>query len=167
MKKMLGCALVLISVAAPARASSPVPAVRPGAVHAVPLYGTVVHVYDAPDNPYAPGHRGVDVAASAGTEVRASANGVVSFAGLVAGNRSVTIDHGNGLKTTASYLATSTVVKGQSVVRGQVVGTVGAGHPLTTWGPHVHLSARLNDVYFDPLSLYVGSSHSDLLALTG
>lgn len=132
----------------------------------MPLYGAVVRPYDAPDNPFAAGHRGVDVWAPMGSPVRASAPGVVSFAGNVAGNLTVTIDHGDGLKTGYSFLGSVAARKGQHVDTGTVVGAVGRGHPNSGLPPHVHLSARRNDVYFDPLELYVGSRLDDLLDLT-
>jgi len=133
----------------------------------VPLFGTVVHPYDAPDNPFAAGHRGVDVAAPLGTAVRASAPGTVSFAGNVAGDLTVTVDHDAHLKTSYSFLGSVVAKKGQHVERGTVVGTVGRGHPNSGLPPHVHLSARRDGTYFDPLELYVGSRIDDLLDLTG
>jgi murein DD-endopeptidase MepM/ murein hydrolase activator NlpD len=164
MRKALVIALFL--ALAPIAHADQVPQKRTGATHAVPLDGTVVHAYDAPDNPYAPGHRGVDVSAPLGSFVRASAAGTVSFAGNVAGDLSVTIDHDPHLKTSYSYLGSIAVKKGQRVEQGTVVGTVGRGHPNSGIGPHVHLSARRDGVYFDPLELYVGSRLDDLLDLT-
>jgi murein DD-endopeptidase MepM/ murein hydrolase activator NlpD len=139
---------------------------RPGAAHAAPLYGDVVRIFDAPPDPFAPGHRGVDVGAPTGSPVRASATGVVSFAGSVAGNLSVTVDHGEGLQTTYSFLGEVLVPRGTPVEQGEVVGRVGRGHTGTSMPPHVHLSARRDGFYFDPLELYVGSSYADLLSLT-
>lgn len=159
-----GLALGIVLAATPVQAQS---TLRPGAQHAVPIRGQLIRVYDAPDDPYAAGHRGADVAAASGTPVKASADGTVSFAGSVAGNRSVTLDHGNGLQTTYSYLATSIVITGQKLKLGAQVGTVGAGHPNSGLGPHVHLSARRSGTYFDPLELYVGDSYSDLLSIVG
>jgi murein DD-endopeptidase MepM/ murein hydrolase activator NlpD len=131
----------------------------------VPLYGTLVRTYDAPlDNPYAPGHRADNIAAPLGTPVRASADGVVSFAGNVVGNLSVTVDHAGGIKTTYSYLGTIVARRGQRVLRGDVVGTVGPGHD-SSLPPNVQLSARRDDVYFDVLELYLGSSYADLIEL--
>jgi len=156
-----------LAVAAPARsaAAPPMPSLRPGAAFAVPLYGTLVKAYDAPlDNPYAAGHRADNIAAPIGTPVRASADGTVSFAGNVAGNLSVTVDHGGGIKTTYSYLGTIVAKRNQRLVRGDVVGTVGPGHDASL-PPNVQLSARRNDVYFDPLELYVGDGYADLIQL--
>ncbi len=144
------------------------PPPRPGASHAVPLYGEFVRPYDAPDDdPFAPGHRGVDVAAPPGSPVHASATGRVSFAGSVAGNRSVTVDHGGGLRTSYSFLVAIAVKTDDEVEQGQVVGTLGAGHPNQGLPAHVHLSARHGELYFDPLELYVGDSLDDLISLTG
>jgi murein DD-endopeptidase MepM/ murein hydrolase activator NlpD len=161
---LVAAALTTAAVALPSRAALPQPAPRPGTEFAVPLYGTIVRPYDAPDDPYAPGHRGVDVAAPLGSPVRASADGVVSFAGSVAGNLTVTVDHTGGLKTSYSYLGTARVRKGQRVQRGDVVGEVGRGHDASL-PPNVHLSARRNNVYFDPLELYLGSGYADLVEL--
>lgn len=141
------------------------PPLREGARLGVPLYGEVLRWYDAPDDPYAPGHRGIDVASAPGSPVYASADGAVLFAGSVAGNRSVTVDHTGGLRTTYSYLESILVAAGQAVVRGTPLGTVGAGHPGSGLPSHVHLSARRDAVYFDPLTLYVGSSYADLLSI--
>jgi murein DD-endopeptidase MepM/ murein hydrolase activator NlpD len=84
----------------------------------------------------------------------------------VAGNLSVTLDHGGGLVTTYSFLGSRALTKGIGVSRGQVLGTVGPGHPNSGLPPHVHLSARRDGFYFDPLELYVGESYADLVYLT-
>lgn len=166
--KHLTALMLLVAMAAPAPAETR-PTAREGAEHAVPLYGDLIKTWDAPDdNPFAPGHRGIDVAAPTGTAVRASAPGTVSFAGSVAGNRSVTVDHGEGLLTSYSFLEETRVSKGAKVELGTVVGTVGAGHPRSSsTEPHVHLSARRNGVYFDPIELYLGTDIAGLLSITG
>lgn len=161
-------AATLVFALAPASVAGEPPVPREGAEHAVPLYGALLRVYDAPDDdPYAPGHRGVDVGAEPGTPVHASADGTVSFAGTVAGNRTVTVTHADGVRTSYSFLESIAVAEGQTVVRGDVVGAVGDGHPGQDLPAHVHLSARRGDAYFDPLELYVGTSYADLLAIIG
>jgi murein DD-endopeptidase MepM/ murein hydrolase activator NlpD len=165
MRKTALILAVLAVFPTPATADErPVP--RPGATHAVPLYGEFVRGYDAPEDPFAPGHRGVDVGAPAGTPVHASAPGRVSFAGSVAGNRSVTITHDDGIRTSYSFLRDIEVSEGDGVKQGDVVGAVGAGHPDEDLPRHVHLSARRGELYFDPLELYVGDSATDLISLT-
>lgn len=167
MKRLVVAAAVLWLVPLPhATAQDARPALREGAEHAVPLYGELVAPYDAPEDPFAPGHRGVDVAAEPSSPVRASAAGLVSFAGSVAGNLAVTVDHGGGLLTTYSFLEEIAVSKGQEVGRGDPVGTLGAGHDPDL-PPHVHLSARRDGVYFDPIELYLGAGYADLLRLVG
>ncbi len=163
--RLVALPVVLLFLFPSAAAADGPPVARDGATHAVPLYGELVRVYDAPPDPFAPGHRGVDVSAPEGTPVRASATGVVSFAGSVAGNRTVTVDHGGGLLTSYSFLGTIAVARGTAVEPGEVVGTVGRGHSGSSFPPHVHLSARRDGFYFDPLELYVGSDYSDLLSL--
>ena len=61
--------------------------------------------FDAPSSDYAAGHRGVDFAAAPGTPVRAANDGVVSFAGSVAGTLHVTIAHAGDLRTSYSFLS--------------------------------------------------------------
>lgn len=157
--------LVSLSLFVPPVSGQEKPAPRPGAEHAVPLYGDLLRVFDAPEDPFAPGHRGVDIGAPPGSPVYASAAGVVTFAGSVAGNLTVTVDHGTGLLTTYSFLGETRVARGASVERGVVVGTVGRGHVGSSLPPHVHLSARRDGFYFDPLELYVGEGYADLLSL--
>jgi hypothetical protein len=134
--------LTLLSAAlavAPAAAAPPSPAYRP------PVDAPVADPFRPPPGPYGAGNRGLDYGTTPGTPVRAAADGVVTFAGLVAGARHVTVLHADGLRTTASYLATIDVVVGQHVHQGDRIGTT--GDPL-------HFSARNGDAYLDPASLF-------------
>jgi murein DD-endopeptidase MepM/ murein hydrolase activator NlpD len=114
----------------------------------------VLRAFDAPENPFGPGHRGIDVAAPVGTDVLAPASGVVSFAGSVAGGLFVTIDHGGGLRSTSSWVSELLVREGEVVAAGQPVARSGGGHPGGTL-PHVHFGVRLDGAYVDPLE-YLG-----------
>ena len=69
-----------------------------------PIEGRVVRGFVPPPTPYSAGHRGIDIAAAFGTPVHAPADGVVTFAGFVAGELFVTIDHGDGYRSTDSWL---------------------------------------------------------------
>ena len=95
-------------------------------------------------------HRGEDLVAQCGTDVRAAASGTVTFAGwhpFGGGNR-VVIDHGNGLETTYNHLSSSSVKVGQKVSRGDVValsGTTGA-----STGCHLHFEVMVNGDVVDP-----------------
>lgn len=105
--------------------------------------------YRAPDHEYGPGHRGIDVAV-AGDDIVAPAAGTVAFAGRVADRPLLTIDHGDGLVSTLEPVD-PTVAAGERVARGQVVGSLADGGHAPPGS--VHLGARLNGDYIDPLGL--------------
>ncbi|GGT40057.1 hypothetical protein GCM10010271_50100 [Streptomyces kurssanovii] len=114
----------------------------------------VVRGWEPPSSPYGPGHRGVDLAAAAGTPVRAAASGTVSFAGSVAGRGVLTITlTGTGdppLRTTYEPVR-PLVDHGTAVTVGQVVATVepGASHCQGC----LHWGLRRGTEYLDPLTL--------------
>ena len=112
-----------------------------------PVSGDVDAVFE-PGSGY-DGHWGVDFAVSPGTEVRAAAGGSVSFAGSVAGMRTVTVDHGHGTKTSVSHLLEVSVVQGQEVAAGEILGVSGFPHGE----PGVHFSVRIDGAYVDPEAL--------------
>ncbi len=118
-----------------------------------PVDGPVMAPFEQPSSVYGAGHRGVDFAVPAGTEVRAANDGVVSFAGAVAGTLHVTVAHPGDLRTSYSFLSSVVVRAGQRVARGDVVGLsggTGADHDGTV----VHLGLRIGDRYVDPMALF-------------
>lgn len=118
-----------------------------------PVDGPVLARFDA-TGPYSAGHRGIDLGAVPGTEVRAPAHGRVTFAGTVAGNQSVTIDTGGGRVVHLSYLHGLAVGAGDVVAAGSVVGWTGGGHIRgSIRGPSVHLGVEIGGEYTDPLPL--------------
>ena len=97
-------------------------------------------------------HPGLDLAAPRGTPVHAAGAGKVVFAGQVPLGRSVAwwrygnlvvLRHGGELVTLYGHLDGVAVRAGQSVRRGQTVGTVGS----TGWSPnpHLHYEVRRRD----------------------
>jgi murein DD-endopeptidase MepM/ murein hydrolase activator NlpD len=116
-----------------------------------PVAGPVIEPFDPPDSPYGSGHRGIDIAAPMGTLVVAPADGTVTFAGPVGGRRFVTIDHGEGLRSTVSYVEDLRVRVGDVVVRGDTIAVSGTGHADASV-PHVHFGVRTGDTYVDPLA---------------
>ena len=112
----------------------------------------VTKYFDAPETPYGPGHRGVDLAAAPGQEVLAADAGVVVFAGLVAGRPVLSVDHDGGLRTTYEPVEPKVAV-GEQVYRGQVLGTVLAGHPGCAIAACLHWGVRRGGEYVDPLAL--------------
>jgi len=129
-----------------------------------PVSGPVIRGFDPPDSPYGAGHRGIDIATAPGTPILAPDAGEVSFAGRVGGELFVTIVHGGGLSSTYSWIASTTVRKGDLVLRGQPIGTAGTGHPGSSI-PHLHLGAKLDGLYVDPLSLLAPLGVQDLIRL--
>jgi len=129
-----------------------------------PVDGPVVRPFDAPESVYGAGHRGADLAAPPGTTVRAANDGVVSFAGSVAGTLHVTVAHAGGLRTSYSFLASVAVHAGGSVARGDVLGTTGGVGPDHD-GSVLHLGLRLGDQYVDPMQLFAPGDLTKLVHL--
>jgi septal ring factor EnvC (AmiA/AmiB activator) len=120
-----------------------------------PVSGPVTAGF-APEGEYA-GHWGVDYGASLGEEVRSPVSGSVTFAGSVAGMRTVTIEPVTGIKVSVSYLSEIRVTTGERVRRGEVVGLAGSPHGT----PGVHMSTRIDGRYVDPRNL-LGCAHTDI-----
>jgi len=153
---LLSC--ILIAVPARAATSPPVGS------WSWPIEGRVVRGFEPPPTPFSSGHRGIDIAAAFGTPVHAPADGVVSFAGFVGGELFVTIDHGDGYRSTGSWLAQALVKKGQAVREGDVVALSGRGHPELP-EPQLHFGVRQGSTYLDPLSVLTAQSVMDLIRL--
>lgn len=149
----------LLAVVALFLASLPASAAPPGLTLTRPVEGQVLRGFDDVAR-YAAGHRGVDLAGAVGESVLVAALGVVYFAGSVAGTPSVSVDHGNGWRTTYQPVKAS-VSKGQRVAAGDVLGTLQAGHCAQAclhWG----LTDGLD--YANPLG-YLGTPVISLLPL--
>ncbi|MFD4292732.1 M23 family metallopeptidase [Rhodococcus sp. NPDC058505] len=138
------CAALLLGAAAPAAAAGFGWPLTPRPI--------VVTPFDPPARDWLAGHRGVDLSAAAGQPVLAAGDGVVAFAGEVAGKPVVSVDHRGGLRTTYEPVLASVRV-GQRVARGAGLGTLAAGHPGCP-GSCLHWGVRRGrDVYLDPLAL--------------
>lgn len=93
-------------------------------------------------------HRGTDIAAPPGTEIRAAAAGTVCRAGEQGsyGNL-VQVDHGNGYVTCYAHCSELLVNEGDWVEQGQTVALVGSTGRAT--GPHCHFEIRWQGEPFD------------------
>ena len=120
-----------------------------------PVDAPILDPYRAPTTRYGPGNRGIDYAVAPGTAVRAMADGEVIFAGPVAGALHVTVRHGDGLRSSYSFLAQITVHVGQ-VVR--------LGDPVGRSAEVVHVGVRdPAGNYLDPASLFGVPLHARLV----
>ena len=119
-----------------------------------PLPGdlAVTRPFEPPPGPYATGHRGVDLSGSPEAPVMAAGDGVVVFAGMVAGRPVVSIDHANGLRTTYEPVDPS-VAAGRPVIRGSPIGTLLAGHARCPDQACLHWGLRRGETYLDPMAL--------------
>ena len=129
-----------------------------------PVVGPVIRAFEPPETPFGSGHRGIDIAVPVGTVVVAPDAGLVTFAGRVGGELFVTLDHGEGLTSTYSWVSVSLVRRGDAVARGAPIAQTGRGHPGSSV-PHLHLGVRLDGVYLDPLDFLGPASVSDFIRL--
>jgi hypothetical protein len=130
-----------------------------------PVDGAVVRGFDPPDSPFGPGHLGVDFAVAPGTPVRAAGDGVVVFAGRVGAALHVVTRHPGDVRTSDSFLASISVVAGQAVSRGAVLGTSGGTGPGHAAGV-LHFAVRVGAVYVDPMLLFAPPDLGAVVHLT-
>ena len=111
-----------------------------------PVSGAVLRPFRSGPEAWSAGHRGVDLAATAGEDVRAAASGVVHFAGRIAGVWSVSVTHGSGVRTTYTPVSPS-VRPGDLVQSGEEIGRVLPGHCTEVC---LHWGLTDGASYFDP-----------------
>ena len=110
--------------------------------------------FQPPAGPYAPGHRGVDLAADQGAIVRAPAPGVVRVAGRVAGKAVVSVEHPHVILGRTGWRTTYEGV----IARVDIGDHVRVGDPLGVVGGHshargIHWGLKNGRTYADPLML--------------
>lgn len=93
-------------------------------------------------------HKGIDIAANKGTDIKAAIEGQV-----IAADKNN--DYGNFVKikqedilTVYAHCEKLKVSKGDNVKKGEVIATVGSTGKST--GPHLHFEIRLDDRYINP-----------------
>lgn len=97
-------------------------------------------------------HKGLDIAASTGTSIKAAASGTVTTAGWNSGGYGylIVISHGNGVQTYYGHCSSILVKEGQTVSQGDVIGKVGSTGRST--GSHLHFEIRVNGTAYNPLN---------------
>lgn len=98
-------------------------------------------------------HKGVDLAAPTGTNIRASGDGVVDFVGKQNGYGNVVVlKHGKKYETLYAHMNefADGLKVGKKIAQGDVIGTVGT----TGWstGPHLHYEFKVEGEHVDPMS---------------
>jgi septal ring factor EnvC (AmiA/AmiB activator) len=92
---------------------------------------------------------GVEIAATEETPVKAASDGKVVYASTFTGfGQLVILDHGGRTFTLYGHLRSRSVQQGESVARGQVVGTSGV---TPTGGPAVYFELRIDGKPVDPV----------------
>jgi len=101
------------------------------------------------------GHPGIDIALGEGSTVVASDTGTVTFAGfnIYGFGNLIVVNHGNGYETFYAHLSGISVVPGQIVYQGNVIGAT--GNTGNSSGPHIHFEIRINGAQDNPC-WYVG-----------
>jgi len=99
-------------------------------------------------------HGGFDIIAAVGTQVKATADGVVTKVDKASkgmGN-SVTIDHRNGIQTTYGHLSEIYVRQGQNLKQGDVIARVGTSGNTFSGGLHYEVVRQGRSV--DPVNYF-------------
>lgn len=99
-------------------------------------------------------HAGIDFAATIGTPIYATADGIidvvqVNFSGY---GKMVEIDHGFGYRTRYAHMHGFAVQQGQKIKRGELIGYVG-NTGLST-APHLHYEVFINGTHVNPIHYF-------------
>jgi murein DD-endopeptidase MepM/ murein hydrolase activator NlpD len=129
-----------------------------------PVGGRITSPFGNRQNPRGGGaqfHTGMDISIPSGTPVKATADGVVSFSGWLAGNGNlVVLEHGFGYSTCFAHNKANNVQIGQKVKRGEVIAYSGSTGNST--GPHVHYEVWKNGKAVNPRIFLEASNHGDI-----
>lgn len=95
-------------------------------------------------------HQGVDVSWWPGAPIRATADGVVVFAGMKGGyGRTVQIQHDYGFQTLYAHCSSLRIYEGQKVKKGEIIAFLGRTGRAT--GFHLHYEVRIGTKAVDPM----------------
>jgi len=126
----------------------------------IPIDGRISSNYGKRKNPINGAeefHTGLDISASSGSPVKATADGIVSFSGWSGGNGYlIVLEHGHGFSTFYGHNKKNAVGVGQKVKRGDVIGYVGTTGSST--GPHVHYEIWKDGKHVNPKQYIGGKS---------
>lgn len=113
-----------------------------------PTYGDITSLFGERRGGYR--HKGLDIANSIGTNIHATASGVVIYAGWHGSyGRKVIIYHGFGYTTVYAHLNKINVSVGDEVKKDDIIGTM--GNTGNSTGPHLHYEVLVDGVPNDPM----------------
>lgn len=105
------------------------------------------------------GHGGIDLAAPAGTEIYAAADGIVETAGWEKGyGNYIILRHEDGFRTLYGHCAALLVTQETAVHCGDCIALVGETGDAT--GPHLHFEVRAQDTRLDPAAYVRGIAYA-------
>lgn len=148
-----------VQEAKPATASAPAAAPATAAISSTgkfiwPVQGKVLSAF----GPKSDGlhNDGLNIAAPRGTAVRAADGGVVAYVGddLKSYGNLVLLRHENGWMTAYSHLNKALVSRGDTITRGQAIGTIGSTGSVDS--PQLHFEIRQGNKALDP-QRYLGT----------
>lgn len=117
-----------------------------------PVAGTISSSYGYRNHPVYEKrkfHTGVDLSVPSGSTVKATADGIVSFAGWTENSGIVVVaEHGHGFSTAYAHNRKALVRVGQSIARGDAIAMSGSTGVST--GPHVHYEIWRNGRHMNP-----------------
>ena len=118
----------------------------------VPSQGHITSLFGWRKSPFGFGrdyHSGIDIAAPPGTEIRATAPGVVQSTGWNGGyGLTVRINHKYGFETIYAHCSAIRVAQGAYVSKGEIIAYVGQTGNAT--GNHLHYEIRLGGAVINP-----------------
>ena len=115
----------------------------------VPVTGRITSRFGAVESIRDHTHKGIDIAATRGTPILATASGTVTFAGWSSGyGYLVKINHGNGVETYYGHCSKLYVSAGDTVEAGEQIAAVGSTGNST--GNHLHFEIRLDGKQVNP-----------------
>ena len=118
-------------------------------LEATPVSGIITSRFGNRESIRSYGHTGLDIAAPAGTSIKAAADGTVTFSGYSGGyGYVVKMSHGNGIETYYGHCSASYVSAGEKVEAGDTIAAVGSTGNST--GNHLHFEVRVNGNEVNP-----------------
>jgi len=129
-----------------------------------PVMGRLSSGFGSRTDPYTQSagiHKGIDIAAPAGTPIRAAQNGTVVFSGWLRGyGNTIILEHSDGYRTLYGHASRMLVGVGERVSADQSIGEVGETGRAT--GTHLHFELQKGRQRLDPTELLVASNRDPI-----